>query len=96
MSTTYELAEKYLVAMFSDGTFLYLEETPATTTPLRVKTPMEATKKRPYISEKDFFTNIRESSYYFEDSPRMRSWLEGSNMVVIKEKRIAEKESKND
>lgn len=82
--------DKYLVAKYEDGTYLFLEETANTTSPCRVKNPFDATKKRPYDLEiqPDYFVDIKEPAFYFENSSRMWHWLQGSKMVVVEENLI--------
>ena len=83
--------DKYLVAMFSDGSFLALEENHSTTTPFHVSNPADAKKIRPYTGdEDDFFTNIKTPEYYFKNIYRMRVWLKGTKMVIVKAKIITE------
>ena len=65
--------------------FFGLESDYATTSPIHVDHPYYAVKHIPYSFENydEYFSEIRPAPYYFENSSRMREWLEGFEMVVV-------------
>jgi hypothetical protein len=72
---------KFLVAQNVNGMFLGLHESFATTSPFECDHPYDAKKVFPYGD--DGLTNIRPAPYYFENSDRMRNWLQGYKMVIV-------------
>ncbi len=75
----YTKTKTVLVAKKEDGTFLFLDCAPGTTTPHYVDNPIDAT----YIEPGTGFEKIHNAPYYFENSSRMRDWLQGCKMVVM-------------
>lgn len=69
----------------STNKFFALEEDFATTNPVHVDHPYWAEKHVPYsFQDPDkYFSDIHPAPYYFENSSRMREWLDGFVMVTI-------------
>lgn len=85
---TYRKTQKFLVAFReSDNKFFGLEETFATTSPRYVDHPVDAKLITPSSSDPE---GVKEPAYYFENSSRMRGWLNGFRMVWVTLTSIAE------
>jgi len=69
----------------STNKFFGLESDFRTTNPIHVDHPYYAEKHIPYSFQdmNEYFNNIHPAPYYFENSNRMREWLEGFEMVVV-------------
>ena len=71
-----------LVARNKAGKFFGLNQGIATTSVFECDHPYDA--KKVFLWEKeDYNKPFREAPYYFENSSRMRSWLEGFEMVKV-------------
>ena len=78
---TYRKNDKYAVAINKDGKFFGLRESYSTTSPFTTDHPSNAKKVRPHREDEE----LQPAPYYFENSHRMRHWLEGYEMVWIEE-----------
>jgi hypothetical protein len=75
----YTKQETYLVAVNADGKYFALRESYATTSPYVVDNPADAKLITIYNE-----SIIEDATYYFENSHRMRRWLDGFHMIKIK------------
>jgi len=69
-----------IIAVNDNGDYFGLVERQHTTTPFITKDPLEAKKISIYNED---ISNLKPAPYYFENSDRMRYWLEGFYMVAI-------------
>jgi hypothetical protein len=77
----YFATKRFLVAKNQEGKFLALLEGGATTSPHAVSHPAFAKHITPYVCAE--YKSPKPAEYYFENSPRMRAWLEGYEMVEV-------------
>lgn len=83
---TYQKTERFAVAMLSNGMFFGLNEDVSTTSPFFTDHPQYAYHVHPHNQDEP----LRPAPYYFENSDRMRSWLEGCKMVWVTQQITAE------
>lgn len=77
MNGTFTKKERFLAAE-RDGKFFSFDPGTHTCSFSWIENPTQVFTKVPYTG-----ATIHEPPYYFENSARMRGWLEGSKMIVV-------------